>query len=155
MKTLSLNLENWNSLSWRDVLRSKYLWLSLGVILLIGAGIYYAIDYFSANSVEASEAPQVQTSVARNGELTVFATGAGQVIPAIHTEISIVKTHNRTFLMVRLIGFHFCLIQGSQSHSRKQNPIKVKTPADLGEGFGIGLFTVIPQVYGVEPGQLF
>ena len=82
MRTLSLNLENWNSLSWRDVLRSKCLWLSLGVILLIVVGGYYAVDYFSASSVEVSESPQVQTAVARNGELIVFATGAGQVIPA-------------------------------------------------------------------------
>ena len=82
MRSISLNQVDWNNFSWRDVLRSKYLYLSLGVILLIVAGGYYAVDYFSASSVEASETPQIQTAVARSGELTVFATGAGQVIPA-------------------------------------------------------------------------
>lgn len=102
MRTLNLNLENWNSPSWRDVLRSKYLWLSIGVILLIGAGIYYAIDYFSANSVEASEAPQVQTSVARNGELTVFATGAGQVIPASEVNLGFDESGTLAELLVKI-----------------------------------------------------
>ena len=102
MRTLNLNLENWNSPSWRDVLRSKYLWLSIGVILLIGAGIYYAIDYFSANSVEASEAPQVQTSVVRNGELTVFATGAGQVIPVSEVNLGFDEAGTLAELLVKI-----------------------------------------------------
>ena len=84
MKTVRLNREDWKN---ADILRSKYLWISLGVILLIVVGGYFAYDYFSADSAEASETPQIQTAVARSGDLTVFATGAGQVIPT--TEVNL------------------------------------------------------------------
>jgi multidrug efflux pump subunit AcrA (membrane-fusion protein) len=79
MKSVSLKR---GALQQRDFLRSKYLWITLGGILLVVVGGYLAYDYFSTDSAEASEAPQIQTSVARSGDLTVFATGAGQVIPA-------------------------------------------------------------------------
>ena len=84
MKSVSLIWEDWQM---KDILRSKYLWISLGVILLTVVGGYFAYDYFSADSVEVSETSQIQTSVARSGDLTVFATGAGQVIPA--TEVNL------------------------------------------------------------------
>jgi multidrug efflux pump subunit AcrA (membrane-fusion protein) len=57
------------------------------MILLILVGGYYAYDYFSADSVEVSETSQIQTSVARSGDLTVFASGAGQVVPT--TEVNL------------------------------------------------------------------
>jgi RND family efflux transporter MFP subunit len=61
--------------------------VTLGVILLIVVGGYFAYGYYVADSVEASESPQIQTAAARSGDLTVFATGAGQVIPA--TEVNL------------------------------------------------------------------
>ena len=87
MKTVNLNREDWKNLGWRAILSSKYLWISLGAILLIVVAGYYAFDYFSADNVEVSETAQIQTAVARSGDLTVFATGAGQVIPA--TEVNL------------------------------------------------------------------
>ena len=87
MKTVNLNREDWKNLGWRAILSSKYLWISLGAILLIVVAGYYAFDYFSADDVEVSETAQIQTAVARSGDLTVFATGAGQVIPA--TEVNL------------------------------------------------------------------
>jgi ABC-type antimicrobial peptide transport system permease subunit len=87
MKTSSLHQEDLKSLDWRVTLRNKYVWISLGAILLIVVGGYFAYDYFSAQAVETSEVPQIQTAVARSGDLTVFATGAGQVIPA--TEVNL------------------------------------------------------------------
>jgi hypothetical protein len=79
MKTGSLNQENLKGFGWRDILSNKYLWLSSGAILLVVVGGYFAYDYFSTVTAEASQAPQIQTAVARRGDLTVFATGAGQV----------------------------------------------------------------------------
>ncbi len=87
MKTVKLNREDRKNLAWRDILRGKYLWISLGAVLLIVVAGYYAFDYFSADNVAASATPQIQTAVARSGDLTVFATGAGQVIPA--TEVNL------------------------------------------------------------------
>jgi HlyD family secretion protein len=87
MKTVSVNRDDSNTPAWRTILRNKYLWISVGVILLILVGGYYAYDYFSADSVEVSETSQIQTSVARSGDLTVFASGAGQVVPT--TEVNL------------------------------------------------------------------
>jgi multidrug efflux pump subunit AcrA (membrane-fusion protein) len=84
MKTVSLNRENFK---WKDVQNNKYLWISIGAVLLIGVAGYLAFDYFSADSAEVSESPQIQTAVARSGDLTVFATGAGQVVAA--TEVNL------------------------------------------------------------------
>ena len=82
MRTGSPDKRVEKSTDWKNLLRNRYLWISLGVILLIVVGGYYAYDYFSTENEAVSETPQVQTAVARSGDLTVFATGAGQVIPA-------------------------------------------------------------------------
>jgi HlyD family secretion protein len=82
MRTGSPDKQVEKSTGWKNLLRNRYLWISLGVILLIVVGGYYAYDYFSTENEAVSETPQVQTAVARSGDLTVFATGAGQVIPA-------------------------------------------------------------------------
>ncbi len=84
MKSVSINRVTWQG---KDFLRGKYLWITLGVILLVMVGGYFAYDYLSVESAEASESPQIQTAVARNGDLTVFATGAGQVVP--ETEVNL------------------------------------------------------------------
>jgi RND family efflux transporter MFP subunit len=64
------------------MLRNKKVWL-IGLVLIIVAGgvaAYYAIE---ANSTEAAEEEQeVQTSVARQGNITISATAAGAIIPA-------------------------------------------------------------------------
>jgi HlyD family secretion protein len=82
MRTGSPDKQVEKSTGWKNLLRNRYLWISLGVILLIVVGGYYAYDYFSTENEAVSETPQVQTAVARSEDLTVFATGAGQVIPA-------------------------------------------------------------------------
>jgi multidrug efflux pump subunit AcrA (membrane-fusion protein) len=84
MKSVSLNRE---ALQENDFLRSKYPWISLGVILLVVISSYLAYDYFLTDSAAVSESPRIQTAVARSGDLTVFATGTGQVIPA--TEVNL------------------------------------------------------------------
>lgn len=82
MATGSLKRQADNLSGWKSYLGNKYLWITLGVFLLLTVGGYFAYDYYSAEDLTASEIAQVQTAVARNGDLTVFATGAGQVIPA-------------------------------------------------------------------------
>ena len=41
MKSGNLDRENWKNLGWRDIMSNKYVWISLGVILLIVAGFYF------------------------------------------------------------------------------------------------------------------
>lgn len=99
MKTISLNRVN---LKWRDVLRNKNLWISIGAVVLIVVGGYFAYDYISADSAEVSESPQIQTAVARNGDLTVFATGAGEVIPASEGNLGFDETGTLAELLVKV-----------------------------------------------------
>jgi HlyD family secretion protein len=102
MKVISVNREGWKNHDWRDILRNKYLWISLGVILIIVIGGYYAFQYFSANNAQASETPQVQTAVARLGDLTVFATGAGEVIPAKEVNLGFEESGTLSELPVKV-----------------------------------------------------
>ncbi|MFC1997401.1 efflux RND transporter periplasmic adaptor subunit [Chloroflexota bacterium] len=62
----------------------KVLWISLIVVaLVLAAGGYYAYTtYFQPAEEQETETPQVQTAVARQGDLTVFASAVGSVVPA-------------------------------------------------------------------------
>ena len=102
MNSVSPNREGRKNPGWRAILHSKYLWISLGAILLIVVGGYFAYDYFSADNAEASEAPQVQTAVARSGDLTVFAAGAGQVIPATEVNLGFGEAGTLAELLVKI-----------------------------------------------------
>ena len=99
MKSISLEQ---GSLQRRDFLRNKYLWITLGVVLLVVIGSYFAYNYFSAESAEVSEAPQLQTAVARMGDLTVFATGAGQMIPAKEVNLGFDEAGTLEELLVKI-----------------------------------------------------
>jgi multidrug efflux pump subunit AcrA (membrane-fusion protein) len=63
---------------------NKILWISLIILALALAGVgYYAyITYFQPTDVDAEEVAEVQTAVARQGDLTVFASAVGSIVPA-------------------------------------------------------------------------
>jgi HlyD family secretion protein len=71
----------------------KYLWILIPIIIvLVGGGFYY---YTTATaSTEEAEDPSIQTAVARQGDIIVFASGAGQIVPA--TEIALGFDENGT-----------------------------------------------------------
>jgi multidrug efflux pump subunit AcrA (membrane-fusion protein) len=62
----------------------KILWISFIVLVLaLTAGGYYAYTtYFQSAEQEAAETLQVQTALARQGDLTVFASAVGSVVPS-------------------------------------------------------------------------
>ncbi len=87
MKSMNLFIQSWKKPAWRGLLQSKKTRITLLVLMLIVvAGIAGYQVLLKPNSAVATPA-QIQTAVARTGELVIFASGAGQVIPA--TEISI------------------------------------------------------------------
>jgi multidrug efflux pump subunit AcrA (membrane-fusion protein) len=70
------------------VLRNRRSWFIAGllIIVIVGIGAYY---YTTSSAAEtATEEPEIQTSVARQGDITVSATGAGTVIPATEVALS-------------------------------------------------------------------
>ena len=70
------------------MLRNRRFWFIAGflVIVVVGIGAYYFTTSGAAET--AAEEPEIQTSVARQGDITVSATGAGTVIPATEIDLS-------------------------------------------------------------------
>ncbi|MBN1149533.1 MAG: efflux RND transporter periplasmic adaptor subunit [Anaerolineales bacterium] len=66
----------------KNLLTKKWLWISIIVLAVAGFGGYSVYNNYFAPTAEESETPQMQTAVARLGELVIFATGSGQIVPA-------------------------------------------------------------------------
>jgi len=63
--------------------RKKTVWIPLVIILLaIGGGGYYYASRISAKQASQATDTTVHTAVARQGEIVITASGAGQVVPA-------------------------------------------------------------------------
>jgi HlyD family secretion protein len=66
-----------------DLLKRKKVWIPLIVILIaIGGGVYYYETQVSAKQVSQSSGTSLNTAVVRQGQIIVFASGAGQIVPA-------------------------------------------------------------------------
>ena len=88
MKTISLNTSGVGRIDLHEIIRNKKVWIILGVLIVIlvgGFAIYQS--YFAQTRQEVATTAEMQTAVARQGDLIVFASGAGVVVPA--TEIGI------------------------------------------------------------------
>jgi len=96
------NIKGGSTPGWKNLLRNHYQWISAGAILIIAVGAYFAYDYFSVENPEASDTPQLQTAVARSGDLTVFATGAGQVVPASEVNLGFDQAGTLSELLVKV-----------------------------------------------------
>jgi multidrug efflux pump subunit AcrA (membrane-fusion protein) len=70
------------------MLRQRKTWLIvLGVVILLGAA-YGVYAFTSAGTAAADEEAPLQTSIARQGDITISATAAGSVIPATEVQLS-------------------------------------------------------------------
>ena len=69
------------------MLRNRRFWLIAGFLIIGVVGIIAYYFSTSGAAETAAKEPEIQTSVARQGDITVSATGAGTVIPA--TEVSL------------------------------------------------------------------
>lgn len=64
------------------MLKKKSFWIVLVIVIVFAAGGYYYYTTQIAPVENASdEEPTMQTAVSRQGDLVVFASGAGQVVP--------------------------------------------------------------------------
>jgi len=70
------------------MLKKKSFWIILFVIIIVAGGgyYYYSTQIMPAEASEVEE-PAMQTAVARQGELMIFASGAGQLIPASEIDL--------------------------------------------------------------------
>jgi HlyD family secretion protein len=65
----------------------KKLWIMVVLGVLIGGGGFAAYTLTTKKATTTTTTPKIQTATARLGELSVFATGAGTIIPA--TQLSV------------------------------------------------------------------
>ncbi len=59
----------------------KIIWIIV-ITLVLAAGGYAAYTYWMPAEPETAETPQVQTAVARRGDMVIYASGVGSVTPA-------------------------------------------------------------------------
>lgn len=102
MEAPSLNVQTSPQTGWKKIFRNrKTWWLILALILILAAG-FTAYQVFFKTEAETATTPQVQTAVARRGELVVFASGAGQVIPSTQMSVGFDESGTLAELLVNV-----------------------------------------------------
>ena len=84
------------------MLKKKTFWIVLFAIVVLGAGgyYYYTTQFAPAETAESQEST-MQTAVSRQGDLVVFASGAGQVVPS--SEIGLGFEESGTLIELNVI----------------------------------------------------
>ena len=81
--------------------RKKGFWFIIVSVIVLGVGgYYYYNNVYSADIPE--EAAPVQTAVARRGDLTIFASGAGQIVPASEIGLGFQESGVLSEMLVRV-----------------------------------------------------
>jgi len=102
METPNLNDQTSQKTGWSAVLRDRKLWwLTLMLLLIVAAGVTVYQIWFKP-ATETTATPQMQTAVARLGELVVFASGAGQVIPTTQINVGFDESGTLAELLVNV-----------------------------------------------------
>jgi multidrug efflux pump subunit AcrA (membrane-fusion protein) len=81
--------------------RKKGFWFIVVLVIVLGvAGYFYYKNVYSAGTSEVT--PPVQTAVTRRGDLTIFASGAGQIIPASEIALGFQESGVLSEMLVRV-----------------------------------------------------
>ncbi|MCP4428789.1 MAG: HlyD family efflux transporter periplasmic adaptor subunit [Chloroflexi bacterium] len=83
------------------MLKNKRFWTILIIILIIGGSYYYYASIAAAPETAVAE-PEIQTAIARQGDLTISATGAGTVIAATEADLSFAAGGTLAELLVQV-----------------------------------------------------
>ena len=83
-------------------MKKKRMWLILLLLVVVAGGSGYAYYARTARAAQAEEEPAVQTTVARRGDITVSATGAGTVIAAEEIELGFGSNGRLTEVLVQV-----------------------------------------------------
>lgn len=86
----------------KAVLARRRIWITILLLVGVVIGGYYAYNaLWKPTSEESAKAP-IQTAVARRGDLTVFASAAGQIVPATEIEIGFGESGTLSELLVQV-----------------------------------------------------
>lgn len=89
MKSIHMQCPQLKAIEWKPFFRKNKSWLAGVLLVLLAAGGFLIYRSMTAKQAAAQAAPtaELQTAVASQGSLTVYATGAGEVVTA--AEISL------------------------------------------------------------------
>jgi len=79
--------------------KKKTLWIILIIILVVGGGGYGLYTWRTPEEAETAETPEMQTAVAREGDLVVSASGVGSVIAAVEVNLGFDESGTLTELL--------------------------------------------------------
>ena len=80
----------------------KILWIILAVVLVLAGGSYAAFTWLTPETPATTQTSELQTAVARTGELVVSASGAGSVIASGEVSLGFDESGTLTDLLVNL-----------------------------------------------------
>lgn len=101
MKDAILKKPAWKDFDWKSFRRDKRVWIAIPLLLIVIVGGYLLYRSLTENRAQVDAAPQIQTAVARQGNLTVFATGAGEVIAASELELGFDEAGTLTEALIK------------------------------------------------------
>lgn len=82
--------------------KRRWFWLVVLLLAVMGGGGYFYYTNTAVTAAEDSEEDELQTAVARQGDLVVSATGAGVIIPAQQVNLSFAGSGHLREVMVRV-----------------------------------------------------
>ena len=84
-------------------MRKRRIWLILvAALLLAAAGGYVAYDHFLSPAAENVEAPRLQTSTVRRGDLVITADGSGELIPSEEAGLGFLTSGTLVEMLVKV-----------------------------------------------------
>ena len=83
------------------ILPKKIIWMPI-IFTLILIGSYFTYANFWKPATETSDSPSVQTAIARLGDMTIFTSGAGVIVPTIEMELGFQESGTLTALQVNV-----------------------------------------------------
>ncbi len=103
METVSLKKNSDSDHKLQNILRNKQFWLGISALVFIIVGGLAVYQYYYAPTTDgAATTPVMQTAVARRGDLTIFASGAGSVIPAAEVGIGFDESGTLSNILVNI-----------------------------------------------------
>ena len=63
------------------MLKNKFFWILLIIVFLAVGGGFYYYTTVTAQETKAAETPEMQTAIASRGDIVIYASGTGQVVP--------------------------------------------------------------------------
>ena len=78
------------------------LWKLLLIVMVIAGGGYGIYTWLAPEEIETAETPEVQTAIAREGDLVVSASGAGSVIAAVEVNLGFDEGGTLTELFINV-----------------------------------------------------